>query len=73
MSVTSDDNNLNDGVIVVSIGTRYASYCANISRTFLIDPTKKQVCELMTRTGEGWGSTTDMKPPLYLHFIIIIR
>eukprot|EP00955_Chlamydomonas_euryale_P086243 364199-Chlamydomonas_euryale.AAC.5 len=44
VSAFSDDSNLHDGVILVSIGTRYASYCANISRTYVINPTKKQVC-----------------------------
>lgn len=39
----SDDAPLHDGVIVVSVGTRYSFYCANLSRTFLINPTKKQV------------------------------
>jgi hypothetical protein len=53
VSATSDDSNLNDGVIVVSIGTRYASYCANVSRTFLIDPTKKQVCAVVWRDPLG--------------------
>lgn len=43
VSAVSDDSPLHDGVIVVSVGTRYSFYCANISRTFLINPTKKQV------------------------------
>jgi Metallopeptidase family M24 len=30
------------GVIVVSLGTRYQSYCANLSRTVLINPGKSQ-------------------------------
>jgi len=42
VSVASDDNVLHDGVIVVSIGTRYSSYCSNIGRTYIINPTKKQ-------------------------------
>ncbi|KAG1678588.1 hypothetical protein FOA52_012595 [Chlamydomonas sp. UWO 241] len=42
VSVPSDDSPLHDGVIVVSLGCRYASYCANISRTYIINPTKKQ-------------------------------
>lgn len=43
VSAASDDSPLHAGVIVVSLGTRYSSYCANISRTFVINPTKKQV------------------------------
>lgn len=38
----SDDNSLHGGVVVVALGTRYASYCANISRTFVVDPTADQ-------------------------------
>lgn len=30
-----------DGVILASLGLRYKSYCSNIGRTFLIDPTKE--------------------------------
>lgn len=30
------------GVILVSLGTRYQSYCANISRTYIINPSKVQ-------------------------------
>ena len=55
MSVASDDSNLHDGVIVVSIGTRYSSYCANISRTYVINPTKKQVSSSAARQRVGSG------------------
>eukprot|EP00798_Chlamydomonas_sp_ICE-L_P025578 gene25578-11229_t len=47
VSVPSDDSVLHDGVIVVSIGTRYSSYCANVGRTYLINPTKKQEDEYL--------------------------
>lgn len=30
-----------DGVILASLGLRYKSYCSNIGRTFLIDPSKE--------------------------------
>lgn len=30
------------GVILVSLGTRYQSYCANIARTYIINPSKVQ-------------------------------
>lgn len=30
------------GVIVVMLGTRYQNYCANVSRTYLINPSKAQ-------------------------------
>ncbi|KAH3684665.1 hypothetical protein WICPIJ_004352 [Wickerhamomyces pijperi] len=41
-SATSNDNNLHDtGVVIASLGMRYKSYCSNIGRTFLIDPSKQ--------------------------------
>lgn len=33
---------LRAGVIVVALGTRYQNYCANVSRTYLINPSKTQ-------------------------------
>lgn len=41
-SAMSDDDNLHGGVILCSLGLRYKSYCSNIGRTFLIDPTEAQ-------------------------------
>lgn len=41
----SDDSHLHNGVIVVSVGTRYSSYCANVSRSYVINPTLKQAEE----------------------------
>lgn len=38
-SVTSDKNYLHFGAIVCSFGARYKSYCSNIARTFLVNPT----------------------------------
>uniref|UniRef100_A0A0A9XBE9 FACT complex subunit n=1 Tax=Lygus hesperus TaxID=30085 RepID=A0A0A9XBE9_LYGHE len=40
-SATSDKNNLHFGAIVCSLGARYKSYCSNIARTFLVDPSEK--------------------------------
>ncbi|BES95500.1 FACT complex subunit (SPT16/CDC68) [Nesidiocoris tenuis] len=37
-SATSDKNNLHFGAIVCTLGARYKSYCSNIARTFLVDP-----------------------------------
>lgn len=39
-SVVSDKNILHFGVIVCSLGARYKSYCSNIVRTILVNPTK---------------------------------
>jgi Nucleosome binding factor SPN, SPT16 subunit len=38
-AVSSDARLVGDGVILASLGLRYKSYCSNIARTFLIDPT----------------------------------
>lgn len=40
-TVVSDKNYLHFGTIVCSFGARYKSYCSNISRTFLVNPTEK--------------------------------
>ncbi|XP_076296462.1 FACT complex subunit spt16-like isoform X3 [Lasioglossum baleicum] len=39
-SIVSDKNTLHFGVIVCSLGARYKSYCSNIVRTLLVNPTK---------------------------------
>ena len=39
-SAISSDENLDSGIILCSLGARYKSYCSNIGRTFMIDPTK---------------------------------
>ncbi|XP_043281319.1 FACT complex subunit spt16 isoform X1 [Venturia canescens] len=39
-SVVSDKNVLHFGVIVCSLGARYKSYCSNIVRTLMVNPTK---------------------------------
>lgn len=38
-SATSDKNYLHFGAIVCSLGARYKSYCSNIARTLLVNPT----------------------------------
>jgi hypothetical protein len=38
----SDGETLASGVILCSLGVRYMSYCANIARTLLIEPTSGQ-------------------------------
>ncbi|KAK9503561.1 hypothetical protein O3M35_010094 [Rhynocoris fuscipes] len=39
-SAVSDKNTLHFGAIVCSLGARYKSYCSNIARTFLVDPSE---------------------------------
>lgn len=40
-SVVSDKNILHFGAIICSLGTRYKSYCSNIVRTLLVNPTEQ--------------------------------
>ena len=41
VSASSNQDNLSPDVIICSLGARYKGYCANISRTFMVDaPTK---------------------------------
>lgn len=39
-SVSSDKNHLHFGAIVCSLGARYKTYCSNIVRTLLVNPTE---------------------------------
>ena len=41
-SAVSEESNLHAGVIVCMLGTRYSMYCANLVRTYLVDPSKPQ-------------------------------
>lgn len=40
-SAQSNNKKLVGGVITSSIGTRYKSYCSNVARTFLVNPSKE--------------------------------
>ena len=39
-SASSNGKNLYYGVITCSLGARYKSYCANVGRTYVINPSK---------------------------------
>ena len=41
-SASSNQSNLYHGTITASIGARYKSYCANVGRTYVINPNKGQ-------------------------------
>lgn len=41
-SVTSDKNNLHFGAITCALGARYKSYCSNVVRTLLVNPSQEQ-------------------------------
>ncbi|KAG6854966.1 hypothetical protein C0991_009789 [Blastosporella zonata] len=40
--ISSEDNIAHKGVLLVSFGLRYKSYCANVGRTFIVDPNQDQ-------------------------------
>ncbi|KAG6874314.1 hypothetical protein C0995_001539 [Termitomyces sp. Mi166 len=39
---STDDNIAHKGVLLVAFGLRYKSYCANVGRTFMVDPNSNQ-------------------------------
>ncbi len=41
VSAQSDENNLSADIIICSLGARYKGYCANVSRTFMVDAPPK--------------------------------
>lgn len=41
-SAVADKNYLHFGSIICCLGARYKSYCSNICRTLLVNPTEKQ-------------------------------
>ncbi|EPY53715.1 FACT complex component Spt16 [Schizosaccharomyces cryophilus OY26] len=41
-SAITDDRNLHGDVVLCSLGIRYKSYCSNIGRTYLFDPSPEQ-------------------------------
>lgn len=42
LQTESDNNPLQEGIIICSLGVRYKSYCGNISRTFIMNSTEDQ-------------------------------
>jgi len=42
ISAQSSDKALSFDVIICSIGARYSMYCANVARTYLVDPSSEQ-------------------------------
>lgn len=45
VGAANSESSLKYDVILGSIGARYASYCANVARTLLVDPSKQQEAE----------------------------
>ncbi|EEB96318.1 hypothetical protein MPER_04568, partial [Moniliophthora perniciosa FA553] len=40
---STEDNIAHKGVLLVAFGMRYRSYCANVGRTFIVDPTPSEL------------------------------
>lgn len=45
VSASSNDDKLKYDVIIASLGARYNMYCANLTRTVLVDPSEQQQAE----------------------------
>ncbi|CDO70740.1 hypothetical protein BN946_scf184798.g55, partial [Trametes cinnabarina] len=60
---SSQDDISHKGVVLVSVGMRYKNYCANLGRSFIVDPSKEQEAiysllvslqsEILSRMKEG--------------------
>ncbi len=51
ISAQSSDRPLSFDVIMCSIGARYSMYCANIARTYLVDPSAEQEAQYKALLG----------------------
>ena len=63
-SVSSDKNILHFGAIVVCLGARYKSYCSNVVRTMLVDPTEtmQRTYEILSEIEDKVGNLFFWKP-----------
>ena len=47
---SSGDNMAHKGVFLVALGMRYKTYCANLGRSFIVDPSKvSRTCNIVYR------------------------
>lgn len=46
LTAQCEETVLHYGVICTSVGARYSSYCANVARTYMVDPSKEQEDEV---------------------------
>ncbi|EJD05718.1 FACT complex subunit SPT16 [Fomitiporia mediterranea MF3/22] len=75
---SSSDMMGHKGVLLVAVGMRYKGYCANIGRTFVVDPSKEQetvYALLVTLQSELLHKMKDGVPArdIYMHAITYIR
>jgi len=72
-SAVSDKNTtLHFGVIICSLGARYKSYCSNIVRTLLVNPTKTiEVCIITNNKNVFYYYTRNMYILMYISGVSI--
>ncbi|KAJ1448969.1 FACT complex subunit-domain-containing protein [Pelagophyceae sp. CCMP2097] len=70
-SATTNDDLLSDDVVIVALGARFKSYCANVARTFFVDPVPsvevgyaalmgvRTACLAAMKVGEPLSGVTD--------------
>lgn len=61
-SIESDDRNLHFGTIVCSLGVRYQSYCSNVIRSLMVNPTEDQSATYSYLHDLFEWATSEMKP-----------
>ncbi|KIK63712.1 hypothetical protein GYMLUDRAFT_162320 [Collybiopsis luxurians FD-317 M1] len=75
---STEDNIAHKGVLLVAFGMRYKSYCANVGRTFIVDPTPEQEAQyglLLSLQAELLGFITDgvSARDVYQHALSYVR
>lgn len=63
-AISSEDNMAVSGVILCSIGIKYKAYCAQIGRSFLVDPTKVEFHISLLPC--SYSASAGTRPKLYL-------
>ena len=62
LNAQSSDGELKYDVILLSVGSRYKMYCSNISRTYMVDPTKTQEAEYKALLDAQSAAIIALKP-----------
>ena len=62
LNAQSTDEELKYDVILVSLGSRYQMYCSNVSRTYLVDPSKTQEAQYKTLLEAQAAAINALKP-----------
>ncbi|KAI0080592.1 FACT complex subunit SPT16 [Panus rudis PR-1116 ss-1] len=75
---STGDNMAHKGVLLIALGMKYKGYCANLGRSFIVDPSKEQEATynlLLTLQAELLSKMTDGTPAhdIYQHAISYIK